>query len=184
MQTSRLKLIFCKLEYFEALLQGSHQLADLLKINIPEHWTQYPELVLVAYDKLRNHPELNGWFFYLVIHKEDRTLMGTGGFKSLPDANGVVEVGYEIHEDYREQGYGTELLQALIDYAFAHPQVTEVIAHTLDEYNAAVKVLQNCGLTFVGSKPAADEKDPLWRWSLTREVYARKLMALTEKVLS
>ncbi|PUZ26644.1 Acetyltransferase (GNAT) domain-containing protein [Chitinophaga costaii] len=182
MQTSRLHLIFCKLEYFEALLHGPQHLAELLAIKIPEHWPPYTELVLVAYDKLRNHPELDGWFFYLVVHKTDRTLIGTGGFKSLPDANGVVEVGYEVQEDYREQGYGTELLEALIDYAFAHAAVTEVIAHTLEEYNATVKVLQKCGLTFAGSMPTDDE--PLWRWSLRREVYERKVITQTEKILS
>ncbi len=86
-----------------------------------------------------------------------------------------------MHEDYRDQGYGTELLQALIDYAFAHPEVTGIIAHTLEEYNATVKVLQKCGLTFAGSMPAED--GPLWRWSLTREVYEHKFIAQTAKVL-
>ena len=182
MQTSRLKLIFCKLEYFEALLQGSQHLADLLHIRIPERWTQYPELVLVAYDKLRNDPALNGWFFYLVVHKEDKTLIGTGGFKSVPDANGVVEVGYEVHEDYREQGYGSELLQALIDYAFDHKDVSKVIAHTLEEYNAAVKVLQKCSLSFAGEMTGED--GPLWRWELTRDVYEHNAIVPKEKALS
>ncbi|MET3875240.1 hypothetical protein [Chitinophaga sp. OAE865] len=95
-QTPRLQLLPCSLEYFELLLQGNDHLADLLGISIPEGWTEYPEMVLVAYDKLRNDPAMLGWFFYLVIHRADKRLIGAGGFKGKPNEDGLVEMGYEI----------------------------------------------------------------------------------------
>lgn len=160
----------CTLTHFEALLHGNETLAQMLGIDVPANWTEYPEMVLVAYDKLRNDLSLTGWFFYLAIHRADNRLIGTASFKGRPTPDGVVEIGYEVSPDYREQGYATEIGQALIRFAFNHPYVSKVIAHTLEEYNAAVKVLQKCGLRFAGAVNGTDV-DELWRWELSREQY-------------
>lgn len=156
--------------HFEELLRGNEALAQTLGIDVPENWTEYPEMVLVAYDKLRNDPSLMGWFFYLAIHRADNRLIGTASFKGRPTADGVVEIGYEVSVDYREQGYATEIGQALIRYAFNDPHITKVVAHTLEEYNAAVKVLQKCGLRFAGTVNGTDAGE-LWRWEITREQF-------------
>ncbi|WP_143308758.1 GNAT family N-acetyltransferase [Chitinophaga vietnamensis] len=169
-QTPRLQLLPCSLQYFESLLQGNDVLADLLGISVPDGWTEYPEMVLVAYDKLRNDPSLLGWFFYLVIHRDDKQLIGAGGFKGRPDAHGLVEMGYEISPDYREKGLGSEMARALIRFAFGHSYVNRVIAHTEEEYNASVKVLQKAGMHFVG--PVKNiENEELWEWEITRDQY-------------
>lgn len=165
--TPRLQILPCTLQYFEALLQGEDALADLLDIEIPLLWTEFPEIILVAYDKLRNDPSVLGWFLYLVIHQEEKRLIGAGGFKGRPDADGMVEIGYEINTAYREQGFGTELTQALIRFAFGHSYVHRVIAHTEEEYTASVKVLQKSGMTFAGENPDTQ----LWRWEITRAQY-------------
>ncbi|WP_295126370.1 GNAT family N-acetyltransferase [uncultured Chitinophaga sp.] len=169
-ETSRLQLLPCTLHHFEALFQGEEVLADLLDISVPENWTEYPEMVLLAYDKLRNDPSMLGWFFYLVIHKEDRRLIGTGGFKGKACENGVVEIGYEIAGEYREKGYATEMVMALIGFAFSHSYINTVRAHTLEEYNAAVKVLQKAGMHFAGAI-TDQEEDELWRWEINRADY-------------
>ena len=175
-QTSRLQILPCSLQYFEALLQGNDVLGELLSIDIPEYWTEYPEMVLVAYDKLRNDPSMLGWFFYLVVHRLDRRLIGAGGFKGRPNEEGIVEIGYEIAAAYREQGYGTELAEALIRFAFGHTYVNKLVAHTEEEYNASVKILQKSGMHFVG-EISDKEDDQLWQWAITREQYE----ALVEK---
>ncbi|MFY0253021.1 GNAT family N-acetyltransferase [Chitinophaga sp. 30R24] len=169
-QTPRLQLLPCTLEHFEMLLQGDDQLADLLGIAIPDNWTEYPEMVLVAYDKLRNDPAILGWFFYLVIHCADRRLIGAGGFKGKPCEAGIVEMGYEITADYREKGLGTEMAAALIRFAFGHSYIQRVIAHTEEVYNASVKILQKAGMRFAGAIKNKDGED-LWEWEITREQY-------------
>lgn len=163
----------CSLEYFELLFQGNDHLADLLGISVPEGWTEYPEMVLVAYDKLRNDPAMLGWFFYLVIHRADKRLIGAGGFKGKPNEDGLVEMGYEIAADYRERGLGTEMAEGLIRFAFGHSYVHRVIAHTEEEYNASVKILQKAGMRFVGTFKNK-EGENLWEWEITRNHYQEK----------
>ncbi|HVI49325.1 MAG TPA: GNAT family N-acetyltransferase [Chitinophaga sp.] len=168
--TPRLQLLPCSLQHFESLLHGNDTLGDLLGISVPEGWTEYPEMVLVAYDKLRNDPSMLGWFFYLVIHRQDKRLIGAGGFKGTPDKNGMVEMGYEITNDYREQGLGSEMAQGLVRFAFGHSYVNKVIAHTDEEYNASVKILQKAGMYFVGTIKTLDN-ETMWEWEITREQY-------------
>ena len=57
-------------------------------------------------------------------------LLGTCGYKGSPE-DGMVEIGYEMHEDYRLQGLTTEAAKALINFAFADPNVETVRAHTI-----------------------------------------------------
>lgn len=111
-----------------------------------------------------------GWFFYLIIHKADNKLIGTGGFKGKPDKNGTVEIGYEIAEEYREQGYATEMVGAFIRFAFHHQYIHKVVAHTLEEYDSSVKVLQKNGMQFAGNINTPG-KDTLWKWEITRNAY-------------
>lgn len=169
-QTERLILLSCTLAHFEALLHGNEVLAKKLGIDVPEKWTEFPEMILVAYDKLRNDPSLLGWFFYFAIHRADNRLIGIASFKGKPTPDGVVEIGYDVSQNYREQGYATEMGQALIRFAFNHPYIQKVIAHTEDEYNASVKVLQKCGLRFTGVVNGTDAGQ-LWRWEITRQAY-------------
>lgn len=93
-----------------------------------------------------------------------------GGFKGKPNQEGVVEIGYEIIPNYRNQGLATEVAQGLIDYAFSYPQVQLVIAHTLAEKNASTKVLEKVGMFY--QETINDPEDGMiWRWSLERTKY-------------
>ena len=62
----------------------------------------------------------------------------------------------------------------MIDYAFSHPHVKEVIAHTLPEGNASTLVLQKVGMERAGIGHDPDEGE-VWRWSLKREDYPKEL---------
>ncbi|RAI98699.1 RimJ/RimL family protein N-acetyltransferase [Chitinophaga skermanii] len=172
-ETARLQLLPCTLQHFEAFFHGNDELSNILGIEVPENWTEFPEMIILAYDKLRNDPSMLGWFFYFVIHKTDKKIIGTGGFKGRPSPEGVVEIGYEISEDYRENGYASEAVEAFIRFAFHHQYVNKIIAHTLEEYNASVKVLQKNGLHFAGTVNTTDG-GILWEWQISREAYAEK----------
>ena len=103
----------------------------------------------------------------LFIHQQDRTLAGLGGYKGPPDPQGMVEIGYQIYEPYRNQGLATEAANGMINRAFEHPDVNLVQAHTLAEENASVRVLKKCGMVFTGAFDDPDD-GPIWQWQLPR----------------
>ncbi|MFT7616459.1 MAG: ribosomal-protein-alanine N-acetyltransferase [Planctomycetota bacterium] len=164
-KTSRLTLIPCTLEIFEALDKGREHLALRLKARIPENWPLFPESISYFHEPLKVDPELLGWGTWLVVLEESRTLIGEGGYGGKPGAGGQVEIGYGIMPEQRGKGFATEFAQALIDHAWEDKRVTQIEAGTLksgDDAMASMRVLEKLG--FVRSK----ETEESLRWALPR----------------
>src|SRR3712207_5422801 len=87
----------------------------------------------------------------LIVHEEDRALIGETGFHGPPDRSGTVEVGYSIVPDYRGRGFAFEATRALIDEALARPEVCRITAACHDDNAASLKVLEKLGMHFVGA---------------------------------
>ncbi len=172
--TPRLQLISCSKEIFEAIFQGDENLARRLNIQVSGNWSEFGlEPIRFGYKALENDPSLAGWWTHLVVHSTENRLIGTCGYKGKPDAAGLVEIGYEIMEAYRNKGYATELAQGLVKNAFSNPAVKTVQAHTLAEENASAKVLRKCGFNFI--KEYVDPEDgPIRQWRLERTVFEKR----------
>ena len=92
-----------------------------------------------------------GWVFLMgwTPGGLDRAV-GTGGFFGPPDEAGVVEIGYAMAASFREQGLATEAVSGLLDWAFSHPEVKRVVAHTEPHLTASRRVLEKTGFTEEG----------------------------------
>lgn len=170
-ETSRLQLIPCELSHFEAIIHDEARLATLLHVELAAEWLGFAaasEAMQPAYEYLKSHPSALGWWTYLFIHKTDHTLIGLGGFKGEVNEEGMVEIGYAIAPGYRRRGLAREAAQGLVEYAFAHPEIKRVDAHTLPERNASTGVLEKVGMKHVGTVTDPDDGE-IWHWSLDRE---------------
>lgn len=164
--TPRLTLLPLNVPTYEALFEGSARLAQHLAIQVPDLLSEFgDESFQYSYHKLVTDSSEGPWWLYLFIHTDQRALIGVGGYKGKPDETGMVEIGYEIYESYRNQGLATEAARGLIAWAFDQPAVHIVQAHTLAQNNASVAVLKKCGMTFMEEfHDPSDE--PLWRWQI------------------
>ena len=68
-------------------------------------------------------PASAAWITGLVWDPERGLAVGRAGFHGPPDADGMVEVGYEVDPEYRRRGYARAAFQALLDRAVADPSV-------------------------------------------------------------
>jgi hypothetical protein len=82
------------------------------------------------------------WLPYLFIFRPDRAVVGLGGFKSVPDAQRTIEIGYSVAPTYQSRGFATSAARQLIGIAFESKLVDCVRAHTLAEQNASTRVLK------------------------------------------
>ncbi len=167
-ETERLQLIAANGMHLAALVEDERKLAELLGVELTDGWLAFPESAAYALRSLEENPQSLRWGMHFFLHKADNALIGTGGFKGLPDADGTVEIGYAVAPGYENRGYATEAARGLIEHAFSWSQVKAVDAHTLAEENASGKVLAKCGMTRIAEK--RDEEDSaLWHWRISRE---------------
>jgi RimJ/RimL family protein N-acetyltransferase len=101
-----------------------------------------------------------GWgFWYFTLPNEEGSpslAVGNGGFKGPPDADGTIEVGYSVLEEYQRRGYASEAVGALIAWGFAQAGVRRVIAETYPELIGSIGVLRKLGFQEIpegGSEP-------------------------------
>ncbi|WP_303311333.1 GNAT family N-acetyltransferase [Hymenobacter sp. BT730] len=172
--TSRLQLLPCQPEHFAAMLRPDlPALARMLHVAPSLEWLQQDlvwEVVPMAAQFLEEHPEAAEWWLYFFIHPESQHLLGVGGFKGAPN-QGTVELGYSIAPHFRHQGYATEATWGMLRFAFAHPEVSQVLAHTLPAGNYSTQVLAKTGFTF--QQALEDPEDGLvWQWRLLRSEYS------------
>lgn len=155
--TDRLELIAATEDLVRAEIEDRAKLACLLDANVPTAWPpQYNELQTMNYtlERLEGQCENIGWWNWYFLLRDDLrgtyTLVGNGGFKGRPDENGMVEMGYSVLDAFQNCGYGSEAVQALMTWAFSHPEVTSVSAETLPELIASQRVLEKNGFACVG----------------------------------
>ncbi|MGW4563491.1 GNAT family N-acetyltransferase [Streptomyces sp. NPDC004561] len=108
-------------------------------------------LLVKAYEAGVHRPEFN---VFVLIRTEDGRALGSMGFHGAPDEDGCVEIGYDLVETARGQGYATEALRALARWALDRDDVRTLVAK-IDLDNAPSRaVVTRAGFREV----AADDK--------------------------
>ena len=90
------------------------------------------------------HPDQWEWYAMWMIDLRDGTHIGDLCFKGL-GADGAVEIGYGILEEYRGKGYAAEAVEAAVNWAMKQPAVARVEAETEPDNRASQRVLEKCG---------------------------------------
>ncbi|BDH03175.1 GNAT family N-acetyltransferase [Streptomyces seoulensis] len=89
---------------------------------------------------------------FTLVRAEDGLAVGGIGFHGTPDTEGRVEIGYDLVPEARGQGYATEALRALTQWALARDDVHSVVA-TVEADNApSQRVLARAGFHRAGTE--------------------------------
>ena len=96
-----------------------------------------------------DHPEKRMWYAVWVMELKEKTntIVGDFCFKGLGE-DGTVEIGYGLREGFCGNGYMTETLKAVSEWALTQEGVKRIIAETTEENEASKKVLQRAGFKF------------------------------------
>ena len=167
-QSRRLFLVPATRELTQADLDGRAALAESLACAVPENWPpQHYSRPAVEWVLGRlDHGQARGWHtWYLLLRQAPLELAGVCGFKGRPDAQGSVEISYALLPQFHRRGLATEAVNRLVEWAFTHPQITEVCAETLPSLVPSIRVLQKCGFTRTGPGSEAG----VIRYALSRQ---------------
>lgn len=153
-ESRRMTLVAATTELVQADLNGREDFAEAMGAEIPDDWP--PELydtlaMRMALEQLRD-PAEHGWsLWYLLTKKHDPPkVIGVCGFKGRPDRLGSVEIAYSVVHQFRIQGYATEAVARLVNWAFSHQHVVEVAAETLPHLRQSIRVMEKNGFSYRG----------------------------------
>lgn len=165
LNTKRLRIIPLDLEQFQMLLNGTDKMEIALGLNSSnEHLDEHTQQAMEGlYQEAVKHKESYFWYTnWQIILKSNNISIGSFCFMASPNEKGEVEIGYGINENYRGNGYMSEAVTAIHQWALNQPNVLKVIAETEKDNIASHKMLQNCGFT------KYKESDNSYFWSITK----------------
>lgn len=105
------------------------------------------------------------WGSWLIVRKSDAAIIGDIGFKGKPNTQKQVEIGYGLLDQYCQQGYATESVDALIKWIFTEQDVEKVVAETQFGNAKSARVLEK-----VNMKITQETKSMLY-WAICKNVW-------------
>lgn len=92
------------------------------------------------------HPKRYQWYTnWEIVDKAANMAIGGIGFTGHANESGIVEIGYMIGRQQQRNGYATEAIRAMVDWAFQDEVVEAVIAKTAPGNFPSQKVLLKNG---------------------------------------
>jgi [ribosomal protein S5]-alanine N-acetyltransferase len=154
-RTQRLELFPLNGDAIDALIAGDRaRLRSLTnaQFQVPVAPPPYmADSLPVVRDRLRASPDEERWWNWLVVRQDNREAVGAVAFGGAPDSEGAVLVGYAMYPSREGNGYATEAVRAMVDWAFNQPGVQIVRALAPVWNTPAVHVAEKVGMRPVGS---------------------------------
>ncbi|MDX5482080.1 MAG: GNAT family N-acetyltransferase [Hymenobacteraceae bacterium] len=172
--TERLLLLPFTLESATSLLGGDLGVLPKLGLQATNLWPDQEALetlpkIIRNLEVVRNPTGFESW---MVVLREEMTVIGDAGFKGGPGMSGAVDLGYAIIEQEQRKGYGLEVAQALTEWALGHREVQCVTARCLISNAGSTSILKKLGMCEVGR-----DEDMIY-WELYKNAPALETEAL------
>jgi RimJ/RimL family protein N-acetyltransferase len=102
-------------------------------------------------------PSVNRWFVRYIVLKQSQEVIGSTSFHGVPDADGMMEIGLGIEENFRNKGYAREALAGMWKWVCAYPEV-KTLRYTVSPDNlASIAVINYFRFEYKGQQ--IDEED-------------------------
>ncbi len=88
---------------------------------------------------------------WAITLKKTKVIIGDITINNINTDNTEAEIGYNILESYRNNGYATEATKALIQELF-NTGIERIVAYHQPNNHASRRVMEKCKMTFVGNE--------------------------------
>jgi RimJ/RimL family protein N-acetyltransferase len=150
--TARLDLVPLSRAMLRAIDEDRARFAELLGAQVPDHWPQkdFADVLPSIREWVEQDEGMAIWTYAIVCREPKRRLVGEIGYKGPPNADAVVEIGYALLPEARHNGYASEAVTALVNWALQRDDILRITAETIIGNDASERVLQRCGFRLIG----------------------------------
>ena len=178
-------------EYYERLMGD----ADVSRYMLFDPHQTIMESLEDMQQKLRCYDE-EPFYCWGVERKEEAGLMGMVQLLRFDEQADSCSFVYMLGCNYWNQGYGTEILKAVIRFAFEELEVQRILADHMTKNIASGKVMEKAGMKHIGTETGKYEKMGILydaeiyeicnenQQGLTANEYQRQAMALLNPALN
>jgi ribosomal-protein-alanine N-acetyltransferase len=155
-ETKRLNICHAQEKYFNDLLEIYNKPENMCFVSNGKHQWSKKELTQ-KYERFNTEYEI-GIGIFVVEQKSTGKVIGEAGlFNSFQNLN-KLELGYIIDSAYWRKGFGKEICDGLMAYAFEKLRADTLISRMYARNIASVKLSEQCGMrkTDVGLAPNGD----------------------------
>jgi [ribosomal protein S5]-alanine N-acetyltransferase len=155
----RLDLVLMSPALMRALLAADWDAADrLLGARVPDEWHgEYTQWLSQRLAQAEHDPAATPWLPRALLRRGDErarreaAVVGDAGFHGPPDADGRVEIGYQVVFEHRRHGYAEEAVRALMAWA-AEQGVTRFRACISPQNTPSLNLIRKLGFVQVTAK--------------------------------
>jgi [ribosomal protein S5]-alanine N-acetyltransferase len=171
--TQRLSLKLMSPEFLEACVNDEYVLAEsILGATIPATWYAAKGFMSLRRNDYRENPDYLLWGPRAIILEGSKIMIGHSGFHTTPDPDYLkkfvwsgIEIGYTVFTEYRQQGYASEVLQGLMNWAVKEHKIANFVLSISPDNQASLAIAKKFGFVKVGEH--IDEEDGLeWVFAL------------------
>jgi RimJ/RimL family protein N-acetyltransferase len=127
----------------------------------------------ILYNNILPQYKLYHYGRWAVHLKNNDEFIGWCGLKYIKEAN-EIDLGYRFKEEYWNKGYGYEAVKATIDYGFNNLKLKRIVATALSQNIASWKIMEKCGMKFIGDITDNDKWHVKKYEIINREIYNSK----------
>jgi [ribosomal protein S5]-alanine N-acetyltransferase len=165
--TPRLHLKLMSPEFLEASLGDNIGVAEsLLGVTIPADWYQVKPFMLWRLNNYKNDANYLPWGPRAIISTLQNHMIGSIGFHTAPNPEYLkeyissgIEIGYTIFAAYRQQGYASEAVQGVMNWAEQKHAINTFVLSISPDNAPSQAIAKKFGFAKVGEH--MDEEDGL-----------------------
>jgi RimJ/RimL family protein N-acetyltransferase len=153
--------------YQLSLILDRSECSEVGGLRLPISEEIAPRFLLeFIHSQLSQDPNNSFWLcpWFVVVNG---SIVGMASFKSSPDIDGSVEIGYGIIPSEQKRGFATQAIDLLVRKGFSENEVQRIMAYTEPSNSASCRVLEKNRFIRSGSKIDPDDGE-VWIWKRTR----------------
>jgi [ribosomal protein S5]-alanine N-acetyltransferase len=156
-RTNRLQLVPLSPRFLDALLDRRDDAEATLGLAVPADWPDAHDrrFLDLRRNQARADPAREEWLPFAIAR--DGRMIGHIGFHGPPGVNGpkqpdALEVGYTVFEPWRRQGYATEAVTGILDWAQAKHGVRHFVASVSPQNEPSLALVRRLGFRQTGTQ--------------------------------